>query len=77
MGELQIVNEALGDGPQGEEGRRQAIEEVICSAVVVVERARRRAANIGRQGTGYMQGAACGPTAGAYGGGVAMFMGVG
>ena len=67
VGELHIVEALVGS--------EQAKEEVICSAVVVIERARRRAANIGYQGVGYKQGAACGPTMGAYGGGVQMHLG--
>ena len=52
VGELQIV-EALAGGDRGK-------EEVICSAVVAVERARRRAVNIGSQYMGFQTGAACG-----------------
>ena len=66
VGELHVV-EALVGGEQEK-------EEIICSAAVVIERARRRAVNIGYQGIGYKQGAACGPTMGAYGGGAPMLM---
>lgn len=66
FGELQIVEEYCGGG-RGSEGAK---EEILCSAVAVIERARRRASNIHRAGVGYKQGAACGPTLGAYGGGV-------
>ncbi|KAL9127147.1 MAG: hypothetical protein Q9217_003917 [Psora testacea] len=63
VGELHIVEALAG----GENGR----EEIICSAAVVIERAKRRAANIGRQGIGFKQGAACEPTTNCYyGGGV-------
>ena len=67
FGELQIVEEYCGGGERGSEGAK---EEILCSAVAVIERARRRASNIHRAGVGYKQGAACGPTLGAYGGGV-------
>ena len=66
FGELQIVEEFCG-GPRGSDGAK---EEILCSAVAVIERARRRASNIHRAGVGYKQGAACGPTLGSYGGGV-------
>jgi len=65
VGEMEIVEALVGEGR----------EEILCSGVVVIERAKRRAANIGRQGVGYKQGAACGPTTNCYGGGVQMTLG--
>ena len=58
IGELNIVEALAG-------GERER-EEIICSAVVVVERARRRALNIGSQGV---------VSLGAYGGGGQMLTG--
>jgi hypothetical protein len=62
IGELHIH----GDG----NGGVSAVEQVICSALAVIERAKRRAANVGRQGSAYKQGASCGITCNAYGGGL-------
>lgn len=48
LGELSVVEELSG----GNTG----LEEILCSAVVVVERARRRAANIRKVGGGFKAG---------------------
>ena len=52
IGELHVVD-ALTNGESGR-------DEILCSAIVVIERAKRRAANIRAQGTTYTQGAARG-----------------
>lgn len=52
------------------EGGAMATEQVLCTALTVIERAKRRAANVGRQGSAYKQGASCGITSNAYGGGL-------
>ncbi|KAL2039394.1 hypothetical protein N7G274_007666 [Stereocaulon virgatum] len=62
IGELHIH----GDGNEG----ASVVEQVVCSALAVIERAKRRAANVGRQGSAYKQGASCGITCNAYGGGL-------
>lgn len=52
VGQLHLVEELAG----GETGR----DEILGSAILVIERAKRRAANIGAQGTGFKQAAAWG-----------------
>ena len=52
LGELSVV-EALS-------GTDTGLEEILCSTVVVVERARRRAANMVKNGAAYKQGAGWG-----------------
>lgn len=62
IGELHILEDIEG-GPR-------ATEEVLCSALTVVERARRRASNVKNVGSNSKQGAFCGLTANTYGGGL-------
>ncbi len=62
VGELHMLEEM--------EGGERATEEVICGALAVVERAKRRKGNVWTQGSNYRQGASCGITASAYGGGL-------
>lgn len=62
VGELHI-HEAL-------ERNSVKTEQVVCSALAVVERLKRRAANVSKVGSAYKQGASCGITTTPYGGGV-------
>ena len=51
-------------------GKTPALEPVLCSALAVIERTKRRAANVGKQGSAYKQGSSCGITCNSYGGGL-------
>jgi hypothetical protein len=62
VGKLQIL--------QRPEGGMSAAEQILCTALAVIERGKRRAANVGRQGSAYKQGACCGITNTAHGGGL-------
>ena len=64
--------EVVGDLQVGKglDTTTEEIEMVVCSALAVVERAKRRAANVGKQASAYRQGVACGPGTMALGGGL-------
>ena len=52
VGNLQILRDQRVDA--------MAMEQIVCSGLAVVERAKRRTANISKVGSAYKQGAACG-----------------
>ena len=62
VGDVQV---AEGPGTTAEE-----VEMMVCGALAIVERAKRRAANVGKQASAYRQGVACGPGTMALGGGL-------
>lgn len=62
IGELHILQDFVGG--------TLVSEQLLCTGLAVIERAKRRAANIGKPGSAYKQGAACGITTNVYGGGL-------
>lgn len=62
IGELQISQDPIRE--------TLALEQVLCTALAVIERAKRRAANVSRIGSPYKQGVGCGITTNVYGGGL-------